>query len=53
VSGQLHTTAALPLRKEPLLPTRQVAGVGPKAGLNTVAMRKNSCHYQNSACYIM
>jgi hypothetical protein len=39
VSGQLHAPAALPTKKEPLVPI-VVGWVGPRAVLDAVVMRK-------------
>jgi hypothetical protein len=40
VSGQLYAPAALPPGKEPLVPTAQEAGVGPRAVLDVLVKRK-------------
>jgi len=44
VRGKLHTPAALPPRKEPLVPIGQKAGWGPRAGLDAVVRRKKNRH---------
>jgi hypothetical protein len=42
VSGRLHAPAALPPRKETLVPNGYEAGVGPRAGLDVLVKKKFS-----------
>jgi len=48
VSGQLHAPAALPSRKEILVPTGQEADWGPRASLNAGVREKIPSSYRDS-----